>query len=61
MFTKYLAKGTSYSSSQRLTSAAYPRASTTSIASKTAKIAEHWDTLQTIPPRADWKNENGKF
>ena len=25
------------------------------------KIAEHWDTLQTIPPRADWKNENGKF
>jgi len=25
------------------------------------KIAEHWDTLQAIPPRADWKNENGKF
>lgn len=25
------------------------------------KIAEHWDTLETIPPRADWKNENGKF
>jgi predicted SnoaL-like aldol condensation-catalyzing enzyme len=25
------------------------------------KIAELWDTLQTIPPRADWKNENGKF
>ena len=25
------------------------------------KIAEHWDTLQTIPPRADWKNSNGKF
>ena len=25
------------------------------------KIAEHWDTLQEIPPRADWKNDNGKF
>jgi predicted SnoaL-like aldol condensation-catalyzing enzyme len=25
------------------------------------KIAEHWDTLETIPPRADWKNNNGKF
>jgi predicted SnoaL-like aldol condensation-catalyzing enzyme len=25
------------------------------------KIAEHWDTLQAIPPRADWKNNNGKF
>jgi predicted SnoaL-like aldol condensation-catalyzing enzyme len=25
------------------------------------KIAEHWDTLQTIPPRAEWKNSNGKF
>jgi predicted SnoaL-like aldol condensation-catalyzing enzyme len=25
------------------------------------KIAEHWDTLETIPPRADWKNTNGKF
>ena len=25
------------------------------------KIAEHWDTLETIPPRAGWKNENGKF
>ena len=25
------------------------------------KIAEHWDTLQAIPPRADWKNDNGKF
>ena len=24
-------------------------------------IAEHWDTLQAIPPRADWKNDNGKF
>lgn len=25
------------------------------------KIAEHWDTMETIPPRADWKNPNGKF
>ncbi|KRA70703.1 hypothetical protein ASD78_17880 [Lysobacter sp. Root667] len=25
------------------------------------KIAEHWDTIEAIPPRADWKNENGKF
>ncbi len=25
------------------------------------KIAEHWDTLESIPPRADWKNTNGKF
>jgi predicted SnoaL-like aldol condensation-catalyzing enzyme len=25
------------------------------------KIAEHWDTIQNIPPRDRWKNENGKF
>ena len=25
------------------------------------KIAEHWDTLEAIPPRGDWKNSNGKF
>jgi predicted SnoaL-like aldol condensation-catalyzing enzyme len=25
------------------------------------KIAEHWDTLETIPARAEWKNANGKF
>lgn len=25
------------------------------------KIAEHWDTMETIPARADWKNQNGKF
>ncbi len=25
------------------------------------KIAEHWDTIETIPPRNDWKNPNGKF
>ena len=25
------------------------------------KIAEHWDTLETIPSKDDWKNNNGKF
>lgn len=25
------------------------------------KIAEHWDTIETIPARAEWKNSNGKF
>ena len=25
------------------------------------KIAEHWDTIQAIPPREEWKNPNGKF
>ena len=25
------------------------------------KIAEHWDTIEAIPPQAEWKNENGKF
>ncbi len=25
------------------------------------KIAEHWDTMETIPARGDWKNQNGKF
>lgn len=25
------------------------------------KIAEHWDTMETIPAHADWKNPNGKF
>jgi predicted SnoaL-like aldol condensation-catalyzing enzyme len=25
------------------------------------KIAEHWDTIETIPPRSDWRNANGKF
>ena len=25
------------------------------------KIVEHWDTIDTIPPRAEWKNANGKF
>lgn len=25
------------------------------------KIAEHWDTIEEIPPRSAWKNGNGKF
>jgi predicted SnoaL-like aldol condensation-catalyzing enzyme len=25
------------------------------------KIAEHWDTVEAIPARAQWKNGNGKF
>ena len=25
------------------------------------KIAEHWDTIENIPAKADWKNKNGKF
>ncbi len=25
------------------------------------KIAEHWDTIEPIPPRSAWKNDNGKF
>ncbi|MEE9432488.1 MAG: hypothetical protein V3V16_15685 [Melioribacteraceae bacterium] len=25
------------------------------------KIVEHWDTIEEIPVRIEWKNENGKF
>ena len=25
------------------------------------KIVEHWDTIEEIPPKSDWKNKNGKF
>lgn len=25
------------------------------------KIVEHWDTIEPIAPRAQWKNANGKF
>ncbi len=25
------------------------------------KIAEHWDTIEEIPGRSQWKNNNGKF
>ena len=24
-------------------------------------IVEHWDTTETIPPRSEWRNDNGKF
>ncbi len=26
-----------------------------------AKIAEHWDVMETIPATEEWKNSNGKF
>jgi predicted SnoaL-like aldol condensation-catalyzing enzyme len=25
------------------------------------EIVEHWDTTEAIPPRTEWKNDNGKF
>ncbi|MFK7773753.1 MAG: hypothetical protein AB8F94_16500 [Saprospiraceae bacterium] len=25
------------------------------------QIVEHWDVIQNVPAKADWKNENGKF
>jgi len=25
------------------------------------KIVEHWETTEAVPPRSQWKNENGKF
>jgi len=25
------------------------------------RIVEHWDTTEAIPPRSEWKNNNGKF
>ena len=25
------------------------------------KIVEHWDTIEAIAPRSEWKNDNGKF
>ena len=25
------------------------------------KIAEHWDVMETILPKSEWKNQNGKF
>lgn len=24
-------------------------------------LVEHWDTIETIPPQVEWKNDNGKF
>lgn len=25
------------------------------------KVVEHWDIIEPIPPRSEWKNDNGKF
>lgn len=25
------------------------------------KLVEHWDTIEKVPPRSAWKNDNGKF
>jgi predicted SnoaL-like aldol condensation-catalyzing enzyme len=25
------------------------------------RIAEHWDTLETIPSQSSWQNQNRKF
>ncbi len=25
------------------------------------RIVEHWGTIEAIPPRSEWKNDNGKF
>ncbi len=25
------------------------------------KIVEHWDTVDPVPPRSEWVNDNGKF
>lgn len=25
------------------------------------KIVEHWGTIETVPPKSEWKNDNGKF
>ncbi len=25
------------------------------------KVVEHWDTVDAVPPRSEWKNDNGKF
>ena len=28
---------------------------------KNAKVVEHWDTIEPVAPRSEWKNDNGKF
>jgi len=24
-------------------------------------IVEHWDTIEAVPPKSEWKNNNGEF
>jgi len=26
-----------------------------------SRLVEHWNTIEAIPPRSEWKNDNGKF
>ena len=26
-----------------------------------AKVVEHWDTIEPVTPKSEWKNDNGKF
>jgi predicted SnoaL-like aldol condensation-catalyzing enzyme len=28
---------------------------------KEGKIVEHWDNIEKIPEKSEWKNDNGKF
>ena len=28
---------------------------------QSGKLVEHWNTIEAIPPREEWKNDNGKF
>ena len=28
---------------------------------QSGKIVEHWDTTEKVPPKSEWKNDNGKF
>lgn len=25
------------------------------------QLVEHWNTVETVAPKSEWKNENGKF
>lgn len=25
------------------------------------RLAEHWDTIEAVPPKSQWRNDNGKF
>ena len=26
-----------------------------------SKVVEHWDTIEAVAPKSEWKNDNGKF